>query len=412
MLGMANHPAPPLVISESERAELLALARAGKTEQRIATRARIALAAGEGRPNRAIASDLGVSPMTVLLWRGRFTADRVAGLRDAPRPGREPIYGRTERDRVIALTLEPPPQGVTHWSARRMSARTGISITTIQRIWAEANLKPHRVETFKWSTDPELEAKVRDVVGLYLNPPERAVVLSIDEKTQIQALDRTQPMLPMKPGQVERHTHDYKRNGTTSLFAALNVATGEVTQEARARHTGLDFLAFLRRIEHVYPDQELHVVLDNVSSHKTPDIAKWLRAHPRNRLSFHPDQRLVDEPDRDLVRHPHTPGLAPEQLPKREGIDRHDRRLHGPVERGLNALCLGQDRRPDPGQGRPEVSSVQRIGTLDRRDLPGRRPLGADRPLPGLPTAPYRSGVITSKPRWADRAVFTASVLP
>ena len=288
MLGMANHPAPPLVISESERAELLALARAGKTEQRIATRARIALAAGEGRPNRAIASDLGVSPMTVLLWRGRFTADRVAGLRDAPRPGREPIYGRTERDRVIALTLEPPPQGVTHWSARRMSARTGISITTIQRIWAEANLKPHRVETFKWSTDPELEAKVRDVVGLYLNPPERAVVLSIDEKTQIQALDRTQPMLPMKPGQVERHTHDYKRNGTTSLFAALNVATGEVTQEARARHTGLDFLAFLRRIEHVYPDQELHVVLDNVSSHKTPDIAKWLRAHPRIVFHFTP----------------------------------------------------------------------------------------------------------------------------
>jgi transposase len=285
MLGMANHPAPPLVISESERAELLALARAGKTEQRIATRARIALAAGEGRPNRAIASDLGVSPMTVLLWRGRFTADRVAGLRDAPRPGREPIYGRTERDRVIALTLEPPPQGVTHWSARRMSARTGISITTIQRIWAEANLKPHRVETFKWSTDPELVAKVRDVVGLYLIPPERAIVLSVDEKTQIQALDRTAPMLPMKPGQVERHTHDYKRHGTTSLFAALEVATGKVTAQARARHTGADFLAFLREIERAYPEGELHVVLDNVSTHKTPAVREWLDDH--RRVSFH-----------------------------------------------------------------------------------------------------------------------------
>jgi len=288
MLGMANHPAPALVITETERAELRALARAGKTEQRIATRARIVLAAGEGRPNRAIATELGVSPMTVLLWRGRFAAGRIAGLHDAPRPGREPVYGRAERDRVIALTLEPPPEGVTHWSARRMSARTGISITTIQRIWAEASLKPHRVETFKFSTDPDLEAKVRDVVGLYLDPPERAIVLSVDEKTQIQALDRTQPMLPLRPGQVERHTHDYRRNGTTSLFAALNVATGEVTQQARARHTAADFLAFLRCLDRVYPDEELHVILDNVSSHKTPHIHKWLEAHPRVVFHFTP----------------------------------------------------------------------------------------------------------------------------
>jgi len=166
-----------------------------------------------------------------------------------------------------------------------MAARTGISVTTIQRIWAEANLKPHRIETFKFSTDPDLVAKVRDVVGLYLDPPERAIVLSVDEKTQIQALDRTAPMLPMKPGQVERHTHDYRRNGTTQLFAALEVATGKVTTQTRARHTAADFLAFLREIERAYPAGELAVVLDNVSSHKTPAIREWLEDHPR--VSFH-----------------------------------------------------------------------------------------------------------------------------
>jgi transposase len=241
--------------------------------------------AADGVANKRIAAELGVTLMTVLLWRRRFEADRLAGLREAPRPGRPPTYTRADRDRVIALTLEPPSDGTTHWSARRIALRVGMSITTVQRIWAEAGLKPHRVETFKFSTDPDLEAKIRDVVGLYLAPPERAIVLSVDEKTQIQALDRTQPMLPLKPGQVERHTHDYKRNGTTSLFAALNVATGEVTQEARARHTGDDFLAFLRRIDRVYRDQELHVILDNVSTHKTPDVRAWLELHPR--ITFH-----------------------------------------------------------------------------------------------------------------------------
>ena len=248
-------------------------------------RARIVLAAAEGIANERIAAQLRVHRMTVLLWRGRFLRERLAGLADAPRPGREPTYDRAARDRVIAFTLEPPPFGTTHWSSRAMAARTGISVTTIQRIWRSANLKPHRTETFKFSTDPELVAKVRDVVGLYLSPPERAIVLSVDEKTQIQALDRTAPMLPMKPGQVERHTHDYKRNGTTHLFAALEVATGKVTTQTRARHTAADFLAFLAQVERAYPEGELAVVLDNVSSHKTPDVLKWLEANPR--VSFH-----------------------------------------------------------------------------------------------------------------------------
>jgi transposase len=248
-------------------------------------RARIVLAAATGIANELIAAELRVDRNTVLLWRGRFERDRLAGLADAPRPGREPTYDRAARDRVIAFTLEPPPFGTTHWSSRAMAARTGISVTTIQRIWAEANLKPHRVETFKFSTDPELVTKVRDVVGLYLAPPERAIVLSVDEKTQIQALDRTAPMLPLKPGQIERHTHDYKRNGTTHLFAALEVATGKVTTRTRARHTAADFLAFLREIERAYPEGDLAVVLDNVSSHKTPAIREWLQANPR--VSFH-----------------------------------------------------------------------------------------------------------------------------
>ena len=285
ILDMANHPAPPLSVHESDLEILRALVRARTTEQRLAQRARIVLCAAEGKPNRRIAAEVGVAPMTVLLWRERYQRAGLAGLADEARSGRPPTYGRNERDRVIALTLEPPSDGTTHWSARRLADRVAMSETTVWRIWQTVGLKPHRTETFKFSTDPELEAKVRDVVGLYLAPPARAIVLSLDEKTQIQALDRTQPMLPMKPGQVERHTHDYKRNGTTSLFAALEVATGKVTTEARARHTGADFLAFLRHVERAYPAGELHVVLDNVSSHKTPDVRAWLER--QTRITFH-----------------------------------------------------------------------------------------------------------------------------
>ena len=251
-------------------------------------RARVILAAADGVANERIAAELGVHKMTVYLWRKRFARSRLAGLADAPRPGRAPTYDRAERDRVIALTLEPPPDGTTHWSARRLGARVGISTTTIQRIWAEAGLKPHRTETFKFSSDPDLVAKVRDVVGLYLAPPEHAVVLSVDEKTQIQALDHTQPMLPMKPGQVERHTHDYKRNGTTQLFAALEVGTGKVTAQTRDRHTGQDFLAFLGQVERAYRGCELHVILDNVSTHKTPAVQTWLDGHPDVMFHFTP----------------------------------------------------------------------------------------------------------------------------
>jgi transposase len=263
------------------------MTRAGTTEQRTVMRARIILLAAEGAAHVAIADELGVSIPTVLLWRRRFKEQGLAGLADAAHPGRPRTYGRQKREQILAATLTPP-EATTQWSRARLAKQVGVSASTVGRVWAEERLKPHRVETFKYSRDPELTAKITDVVGLYLAPPERAIVLSVDEKTQIQALDRTQPMLPMKPGQVERHTHDYKRNGTLSLFAALEVATGQVTGETRERHTGDDFLAFLRLLARTYPRGRVHVILDNVSTHKTPAVQSWLAKHRRFTFHFTP----------------------------------------------------------------------------------------------------------------------------
>jgi len=284
---MAAHPAPPLAVSESEAEALRAMTRAGTTEQRTAMRARVILRAAEGVAHVTIAAELGVSIPTVLLWRRRFKEQGLAGLADAPHPGRPRTYGRDVRERILAATLTKP-EATTHWSRARLAKQVGVSASTVGRVWAEGRLKPHRSETFKFSRDPQLVAKVTDVVGLYLAPPERAIVLSVDEKTQIQALDRTQPMLPLRAGGVERRTHDYKRNGTLSLFAALEVATGQVTNQARERHTGDDFLAFLRLLARTYRTGEVHVVLDNVSTHKTPDVQAWLRRHRRFTFHFTP----------------------------------------------------------------------------------------------------------------------------
>jgi transposase/transposase-like protein len=287
MLGMANHPAPPLAVSESEAETLRGMARAGTTEQRTALRAKVILRAADGIANVTIADELGISVPTVGLWRTRFRERGLAGLADGPRSGRPAIYGREIRERVLATTLTPP-EGATHWSTRRLAKAVGVSPNTILRIWREGRLKPHRTETFKFSRDPELVAKVTDVVGLYLAPPERAIVLSVDEKTQIQALDRTQPMLPLRPGQVERHTHDYKRNGTLVLSAALEIATGTVTTRTTAQHRAAEFLDFLNLLARTYPRRQIHVVLDNVSTHKTPDVQKWLLRHKRFHFHFTP----------------------------------------------------------------------------------------------------------------------------
>jgi transposase len=277
-----------LSVTEPDKAVLEAVIRAPTSEQRLVTRARIVLRAADGAANEHIAREVGVALMTVKLWRRRYAASGLAGLAERPRPGHPVTYGREDRDRLLALTLGPPPAGTTHWSVRDMASAAGMSPSTVHRLWSELGLKPHRTETFKFSTDPALEAKIRDVVGLYLDPPDGAVVLSVDEKTQIQALDRTQPLLPMRPGQAERHSHDYTRHGTTCLFAALEIGSGQVTTDHRARHTGADFLAFMKRVARAYPEGELHVVLDNVSTHTTPAVRAWLERHPRIRFHFTP----------------------------------------------------------------------------------------------------------------------------
>jgi transposase len=350
MLVMAHPPAAPLAVSPSERDVLERLVRARTTEQRVAQRARIVLGAADGVANKRIAAKLGVTLMTVLLWRRRFKTDRLAGLDDAPRSGHPLVYGRGERDRIIALTLEPTTDGTTHWSARRMAARIGASITTVQRIWAEAGLKPHRTETFKFSTDPALEAKVGDVVGLYLAPPERAIVLSLDEKTGIQALDRKAPMLPLKPGQVERHTHDYKRNGTTSLFAALEAATDKVTTEARARHTGPTSSPSSDTSSGPTP-QASSMSSSTTSAPTRARHPRLARTASSDHLPLLPDLGVLDEPVRDLVRDPLPWGDPARQLRFGQGAHRGDQPVCRQLERRGQPLRLGQDRGRDPRQG-------------------------------------------------------------
>ena len=256
----------------------------------MALRARIILACGQGLTNGQIAKELKLSMPTVGKWRSRFAADRLRGLADAPRPGQPRKISDAQVEKVVTRTLETLPQNATHWSTRSLAKAEGLSQNAIFRIWRAFGLKPHLEENFKLSTDPFFVEKVRDVVGLYLNPPEtRAMVLCVDEKSQVQALQRTQPLLPMRPGQAARRTHDYERHGTTSLFAALDVATGKVIGQCHRRHRHQEFMRFLDRIESEVPaDLEIHLVMDNYATHKTPKVAKWFQRHPRYHLHFTP----------------------------------------------------------------------------------------------------------------------------
>jgi len=277
-----SRPLEPLVLSETERAELSALAARRKTAQALAMRARIVLLAGDGTANKEIAAKLDIDPATVGKWRRRFLADRQEGLRDEPRSGAPRKVDDARIEAVIVRTLEGLPDGATHWSSRGMAKASGLSTSTVQRIWRAFGLQPHRAETFKLSADPDFVAKVRDIVGLYLAPPARALVLCVDEKSQIQALDRSQPLLPMRPGQIERRAHDYTRHGTTSLFAALDVATGAVIGRCYPRHRATEFRRFLDEIEKAVPgDLDVHLVMDNYATHKTPMIRDWLVKRPR-----------------------------------------------------------------------------------------------------------------------------------
>ena len=278
-----------LELAEGERDQLLRWSRRATSAQSLALRSRIVLACADGLDNKQVAAKLGIVPATVGKWRRRFVERRMDGLLDEPRPGGPRSISDEQIEAVIVATLERTPKDATHWSRASMAAETGLSRSTIGRIWREFRLKPHLVETFKLSSDPLFIEKVRDVVGLYLDPPERALVLCVDEKSGIQALDRSAPVLPMMPGMPERRTHDYVRSGTTTLFAALDVASGQVIGSLHRRHRALEFRKFLTKIDTEVPDElDVHLVCDNLSTHKTPAITRWLDAHPRFHLHFTP----------------------------------------------------------------------------------------------------------------------------
>jgi transposase len=284
-----GRPKAELVLTDEERATLTRLSRRAKSSQALALRCRIVLACAEGLSNLEVSQRLGVTRPTVGKWRSRFVRDRLDGLTDEPRPGRPPSITVDQIEDVVVATLEQTPSNATHWSRTSMAERSGLSKSTIGRIWRRFELKPHRVDTFKLSTDPLFVDKLFDVVGLYVNPPDGAIVLCTDEKSQIQALDRSQPVLPMMPGMPERRTHDYVRNGITTLFAAFNTATGEVISSVHRRHRATEFKKFLAKIDKEVPEQlDIHLICDNYGTHKTPAIKAWLERHPRFHMHFTP----------------------------------------------------------------------------------------------------------------------------
>jgi transposase len=279
--------APPLVLTDAERTELTRLVRSRRTSVRLALRAQIVLLAAAGRQNKDIATELGIGRVQVARWRGRYAQERLAGIeRDLPR-GAPPA--KVDAVRLVELTTQSQPPAATHWSTRKMAAVLGVSAATVSRQWRKHGLKPHRVETFKVSRDPQFVEKLEDIVGLHLNPPEHALVLCCDEKSQVQALDRTQPGLPLKKGRAATMTHDYKRHGTTTLFAALNVLDGQVIAQCQPRHRHAEWLKFLRQIDRATPqDKTLHLIADNYATHKHPTVQKWLAKHPRFHMHFTP----------------------------------------------------------------------------------------------------------------------------
>ena len=274
-------------VSGADRKRLEAWLRSHSTPHALATRARIVLGSAAGESIRALAVRLGVTQRTVCLWRRRYREGGLAGLRTLPRSGRPRRITAEKEQAVLSATLRKP-KAATHWSTRRLAKEVGLSRASVHRIWRKYGLQPHRIETFKFSTDPEFDHKLVDIVGLYLDPPERALVLCVDEKSQIQALNRTQPLLPMWPGLPARRTHDYTRHGTTSLFAALEVASGKVHARCYRRHRHIEFIAFLKSLARRYPRRELHLICDNYGTHKHPAVKQWLATHPRIHLHFTP----------------------------------------------------------------------------------------------------------------------------
>jgi transposase len=284
---MANR-VRPIVVGDEERHELERLQRASSTPAGLSRRARAVLLMAQGASGVEVAERTGYTVVQVSRLRRRFAEHGMSGLHDRPRSGRPPTITARKRAQIVAMTLKPAPPGVTHWSTRDLARKAGVSHGTVHRLWRAHALQPHRITTFKFTTDPAAEDKIYDVVGLYLHPPTNAVVLSLDEKTQIQALSRTQPLLPLRPGLPARQTHDYRRNGLTSLYAALEVASGRVIGSCESRHTGVDFLRFMKRVARRYYGRELHIVLDNSSTHSTPAVQRWLAEHPDIQFHFTP----------------------------------------------------------------------------------------------------------------------------
>ena len=277
------------MLTEDEREQLTRWSRRAKSSQALALRSRIVLACADGADNKTVAARLGCAAVTVGKWRARFVELRLDGLLDEPRPGRPPSISIDQVEAVVVATLEQTPTNATHWSRAKMAERSGLSKSTIGRIWRTFELQPHRAQGFKLSNDPLFTEKVYDVVGLYLNPPEAAVVLCVDEKSQVQALARSQPALPMMPGMPEKRTHDYVRHGTTSLFAAFNTADGTVISSIHRRHRAVEFKKFLTKIEAQVPaDLDVHLICDNYSTHKHPSIQRWMQSHPRVHMHFTP----------------------------------------------------------------------------------------------------------------------------
>ena len=285
-----GRPKVALILTDDERVQLSSLAHRSRTAPQLARRARIILACADGVDNKVVARRLRMSPVTVCKWRGRFVRERLEGFcNHEPRPGAPRRISDAQIEDVIVRTLEETPRGQTHWSSRGIANASGLGRTTVQQIWRAFGLQPHRTETFKLSTDPLLIEKVRDIVGLYMHPPTHAVVFCVDEKAQIQALDRTQPVLPMRPGQVERRTHDYRRHGTTTLFAALNVKTSELITQFHQRHRSTEFRQFLDAIDGAVPKHlEVHLIMDNYGTHKTPLVRNWFAQRPRFHVHFTP----------------------------------------------------------------------------------------------------------------------------
>lgn len=341
-----GRPKAELILTGEEWETLSRWARRPKSAQRLAARCRIVLACAQGKSNKDVAAELGVSRPMVGKWRSRFVEHRLNGLVDEPRPGAPRTISDEQVERLVTDTLEKTPRDATHWSRSSMAARSGHSTSTVGRIWKAFRLKPHLTETFKLSTDPLFIEKGRDVVGLYLDPPEKAMVLCVDEKSHVQALDRSQPVLPMMPGMPEKRTHDYARNGITSLFAALDMASGKVIGAFHRRHRSTEYRKFLTRIDKEVPAElDVHIICDNYATHKTDIICNWLAAHPPFPRALHPHRLLLAEHGRTLLRRADHQTAATRRVQVRASPGSRHPHLDPDLEREPPPLRVDQDRR-------------------------------------------------------------------